>query len=168
LKRVTIGVKACTDILALLISVAWSDERLDDGEKEGVRAAAGLLNLPREVRALVDLLMEKPKPLDEIRFEGCSDRDKAFGFVAASWMARVDGELDPKELELLKRVGESMGLPEARRAELSALTEELEPAPAAGQGKWSEHIAYLFKTVLPRLESAPAAELEEGFEIVVE
>jgi tellurite resistance protein len=169
-KRVTIGVRACSEALSLLISVAWSDGRLDDGEKEGVRAAAEKLNLPRETRSLVDLLIEKPKPAAEIKFQDCSERDKAFGFAAASWMARVDGKLDPKEAELLKTVGDAIGLSEARRAELTALVEGLTPAPASDKGKWSDHIDYLFQAILPRIaQSGQVATIsDDDVAIVVE
>ena len=157
MKRITIGTAACAETLALLVAIAWSDGRLDDAEKDGVRAAASKLNLAREVRALVDLALEKPKPASELKFARATDREKAFGFVAGAWMARVDGKLDPKEAELLKTVGDAMGFSEARRIELSSLAEHLSPVPAPGKGKWSEHIEDLFKAVLVQLDAGAGA-----------
>ena len=40
MKRLTIGADACTETLALLITMAWADGRLDDTEKQGVVAAS--------------------------------------------------------------------------------------------------------------------------------
>ena len=45
MKRLTISADACTETLALLIAMAWADGRLDDKEKEGVRAASEVFNL---------------------------------------------------------------------------------------------------------------------------
>jgi uncharacterized tellurite resistance protein B-like protein len=57
MKRLTIGTRACTEILALLIHVAWADGQLADAEKKGIRAAAGVFNLSKEQRARLDDLL---------------------------------------------------------------------------------------------------------------
>ena len=47
MKRLTIGADACTETLALMITMAWADGRLDDVEKESVLEAAQVFNLTK-------------------------------------------------------------------------------------------------------------------------
>src|SRR5581483_5235056 len=63
MKRLTIGVGACTEILALLIAIAWADDELKDEEKEGVRGAAVVLNLPKELRDRLEAMLAKQSTL---------------------------------------------------------------------------------------------------------
>src|SRR5262249_31442156 len=101
MKRLTISGDACTETLAILIAVAWADGRLDEQEKAGVRGAAQVLNLTKVLRDRVDLLLEKPAKLSELLLDPLSQRERAFAYVAAAWMAHVDGTVDPKEQALL-------------------------------------------------------------------
>src|SRR5262245_25292400 len=109
MKRLTIGVHACTEILACLITFAWADGKLLDEEKEGVRGAAHVLNLPKELRDRLEQLIEKPVPLDQVMLESLSTRDKAFAYVAAVWMTKLDENVDPKEEALLEETATKLG-----------------------------------------------------------
>jgi uncharacterized membrane protein YebE (DUF533 family) len=106
MKRLTLSGDACTETLALLIIMAWADGRVDDKEKEGVRAAASIFNLTKELRERLDQLLEKPMKLDELLFDGLSSRDKAFAYVAAAWLTGVDDDIDEKEKQLLDQLGD--------------------------------------------------------------
>ena len=57
MKRLTIGADACTETLALLITMAWADGRLDDNEKASVLAAAEVFNLTKELRDRLDQIL---------------------------------------------------------------------------------------------------------------
>src|SRR5262245_17376170 len=97
MQRLTISVHACTETLGLLVAMAWADGRLDDNEKAGVRGAAQVFNLSKDSRDHLDtLLAEAPAGVDA-SVDKLSARDRAFAFVAAAWMAHVDGVLDPAE-----------------------------------------------------------------------
>ena len=65
MKRLTISADACIETLALLISMAWADGRLDDNEKAGVRAASEVFNLTKELRDRLDQILQKPMPVDD-------------------------------------------------------------------------------------------------------
>jgi uncharacterized membrane protein YebE (DUF533 family) len=165
MKRLTIGVQACTEILALLITFAWADGKLLDEEKEGVRGAAQVLNLPKELRARLESLIEKPIPLDQVMLESLSTRDKAFAYVAAAWMMGLDENADPKEEALLKETAERLGFGEKHTKELDAIAEELRHV---GKGKdkscWADDIMSLFKAIPPRLEKLDETDVEVVFE----
>jgi len=165
MKRLTIGVNACTEILALLITFAWADGKLQDDEKDGIRGAAHVLNLPKELRAKIEQLIEKPVPLDQVMLESLSTRDKAFAYVAAKWMTNLDANVDAKEEALLNETAEKLGFGEKHRKELDTIAEELDHV---GKGKnkfrWADEIQVLFKAIPPRLEKLDEGDVEVVFE----
>lgn len=162
MKRLTISVHACTETLALLIAVAWADGRLDDKERDGVRGAAQVLNLNKALRDRLDQLLEKPAKVSEINVAPLSARDRAFAYVAAAWMAHVDGVLAPEEKAVLDEIGAALGFDEQRKDELVVIAKHLEPLPE-GARSWSEEITRLFKQIPPALEE-PGDEFEIAFE----
>jgi uncharacterized membrane protein YebE (DUF533 family) len=159
MKRLTISADACTETLVLLIIMAWADGKLEEREKEGVRGAAEVFNLSKELRGRLDTLLENPLPLDELLIEGLSDRERAFAYVAAAWVSGVDNDVDPKEKDLLDRVAELFGFDDARKNELTAIARDLEPAQGEDV-KWAEQIERLFHAIPPRLESNQDEDLD--------
>lgn len=161
MKRLTISAHACTETLTLLIAMAWADGRLDDREKSGVRGAAEVLNLSKELRAKLEQSLAKALPLDQILLDTLSARDKAFAYVAATWMSGVDDDVDDKEKALLDRLAASLSLTAERRSELDAIAKDL--APAKDGRQWGDEIVRLFKAIPPRIEQEEG-EVEVAFE----
>jgi uncharacterized membrane protein YebE (DUF533 family) len=159
MKRLTISGDACTETLALLIMMAWADGRLEDKEKDGVRAAASIFNLTKELRERLDQLLEKPMTVDELLVESLSPRDRAFAFVAARWMAGIDEDVDPKEEELLEKVASAFGIGADRRTELVQVAKDL---PPRGDRSWSDELVSLFRAIPARLEGG-GEEIEVSF-----
>ena len=150
-KRLTISPDACTETLAVLITMAWADGQLEDSEKEGVRAAASVLNLSKELRDRLEQLMVNPLTVDELLFDGISPKDRAFAFVAAAWMSRVDSSVDRKEEALLEQLASMLGLSDDKRRELALIAEDLAPADHA-KSDWAAEIMTIFKSIPHRLE----------------
>lgn len=154
MKRLTIGVHACTEILAMLITFAWADGKLLDQEKEGVRGAAEVLNLPRDLRGRIEQLIEKPVPLDQLLLDDLSHKDKAFAFVAAAWMTGVDDDVDPKEVAMLDDAARVFGFDADTKRELTQIARDLEPLrkKEGGEVDWASELVTLFKAIPPRVE----------------
>lgn len=166
MKRLTIRVEACTEILALLIVMAWADGKLADREKASVRAAAGVLNLNKELRARLDALLDAPVPLEQIIVANLSAKDRAFAYVAAVWLTGVDDELDPKEQDKLAQVADILEIDAARRKELGEIARELSKTHHTtkdGKDAWADDIVALFKAIPKHLE-VDAEEIEVEFE----
>ncbi len=160
MKRLTISADACTEALALLIAMAWADGRLDDREKQGVRAAASIFNLTKELRDRIDTLLEKPMPVDELLVDSLGARDRAFLYTAAAWMSGVDEDVDPKEQALLDKAGALLGLSTARREELAQIARDLPPRK---DRQWAEEVAALFRAIPQRLEGDGTETFEVAF-----
>jgi uncharacterized membrane protein YebE (DUF533 family) len=150
-KRLTISCQACVETLAMLVAMAWADGRLEDTERAGVLAAAGVLNLSKELRDRVNDVLQKPVPVEQILFDTLSTKERAFVYVAAAWMAGVDEDVDPKEEAMLDRASELMGFSPARKSELQRISRDLEP-PGEGGRQWAAEIERLFRAIPPRLE----------------
>lgn len=163
MRRLTISVQACVETIAMLVAMAWADGRLEDAEKEGVRAAAGVLNLTKEMRGRIDEVLKKPVSVEEVLFDTLSQRDRAFAYVAAAWMAGVDDDVDSKEEALLEKASTLLGYSKARKTELERIARDLEP-PGEGGRKWAQEIERLFRSIPARLEQADPDDVEVVFE----
>ncbi|HEY1694387.1 MAG TPA: DUF533 domain-containing protein [Polyangiaceae bacterium] len=163
MRRLTISCQACVEALAVLVTMAWADGRLEDSERAGVLGAAKVLNLSKEMRDRVNDLLAKPVPVDQILFDTLSARDRAFLYVAAAWMAGVDEDVDPKEREVLDRAASALGYTPERRAELDAIARDIEPAKNGGRD-WAQEIERLFRAIPAHLEEGSAEEIEVVFE----
>lgn len=162
MKRLTVSQNACTETLALLITMAWADGRLDDREKKGVRGAAEVLNLSKELRGRLEHLLSNPSEFGDLIFDTLSPREKAFAYVAGAWMANVDEALDEKERALLDQVAKAAGFNDDKKRALEAVAKSLEALPEGASG-WSEQITKLFRAIPPGLEE-PGGEFEVVFE----
>jgi uncharacterized membrane protein YebE (DUF533 family) len=161
MRRLTISGQACTETLALLITMAWADGHLDESERAGVKGAAEVLNLSKELRERLELVMEKPTKLEYLLFEELTPRDKAFAYVAAAWMSNVDEDVHEKEEQMLDQLGSILGIDAVKKAELERIARDLKPAE--GGRKWADEIVTLFKAIPPRLEKT-----EEEVDVVFE
>jgi len=151
------------ETLAVLVAVAWADGRLEESERAGVLAAAGVLNLTKELRARLNEVLAAPVPVEQILFDTLSPKDRAFAYIAAAWMAAVDEDVDPKEEELLDRMATALGFSPTRKAELERIARDLEPPPEGGR-RWADEIERLFRAIPPRLEEDTGEEIEVVFE----
>ena len=155
MRRLTMSIDACVETLALLIAIAWADGKLEDSEKKGVLGAAGVLNLSKEMRERLDKLLEKPMPVDQLLVEGLSSRDKAFMYIAGSWLTGVDGEVDAKEVAMLDEATAMLGIEGARKTELNQIARDLEPIRMGerAEADWANELVTLFKAIPKRLEN---------------
>ncbi len=159
MRRLTIGVAACTEAMGLLVAMAWADGELQDEEKVGIRTAADTLNLSQELRDRLEGFMEEAPPLRDLKLAELAPQDAEFAYVAAAWLARVDDSVEEEEWDLLAEIGELLEMDIDRREELTKFALDLEP-PGEGES-WASGIVALFKAIVTMVEDD---EVEVAFE----
>lgn len=167
MKRLTIGIQACTETMGLLVAMAWADGNLDDEEREGIRAAATTFNLKKDLRDRLETFMDKARPISELELGELVGRDAEFAYVASAWMARIYEGIHEKEESLLDEIGKALKIGDERAEELKKLATDLS-APKDGE-TWSKGIAKLFKAIPAVVElSDEDIEADEDIEVAFE
>ncbi len=161
MKRLTVSAQTCVEILGLLVAMAWADGRLDDSEKDGIRGAARVLNLPKSLRDELEKVIDKPTPFDELLLEKLGPKDRAFAFVAAAWMAGADSDVADKERGLLDKLADRLEFSHEKRDELIGFARDMNPK---GERHFAEELATLFRSIPPRVYEDSADSLEVVFE----
>lgn len=166
MKRLTIGVKACTEIMGLLVSMAWADGELLDEEKEGLRAAAETLNLEQDLRDRLESFMNEDPGLSGVNTEALTVRDREFAYVACAWMSRVDEGVADEEKDMLQKVGALLEIGADRRSQLEALAAEIDPPK--DDESWSSGLVSLFKGIVKSIELIDVEEADEDIDVAFE
>jgi uncharacterized tellurite resistance protein B-like protein len=165
MKRLTLSAEACVETLTLLVLMAHADGQLDDSEKAGVRAAADIFNLTKEFRDRLEQMMREPISVDQILAENLKPKERAFAFVAATWMAGVDANIDKSEESLLREVGVLFGFGDTRQLELMKIARDLEPGRKPDTS-WSKELVALFKSIPKQIEEQLEGAGSEEIEVV--
>lgn len=162
MKRLTLSADACVETLSLLVLMAHADGELDQNEQAGVRAAAEVFNLTKEYRDRLETLMTSPMTVDQLLVEHLKPKERAFAFVAATWMTGVDSNVDAKEEALLKQVGKLFDFDDAKQTELAKIARDLEPGRKPDTS-WSKELVALFKSI-PKEIDRSSEEVEIVFD----
>jgi uncharacterized tellurite resistance protein B-like protein len=124
--------------LALSV-VAWADRRLDPDEADAiVRAAAdeGLsLEELEEVESGTNAYRNRAHDAHEapdlsfLDRSNMSKEDRVFLYAVACWIAQLDRVVTPEESNVLRLLGERLGVPDRTRARAEELAKEVAALP---------------------------------------
>ena len=113
------------DVFMALAAVAWSDGKVDPREADAIVRAALEEGLDLdEIAALEDAIRERVD-LSVIDRSQLTKADRLFVYAVASWMTRVDGAVDARERDALRKLGDLLKIPEAPRANADAIALEI-------------------------------------------
>ncbi|MFO0552759.1 MAG: DUF533 domain-containing protein [Polyangiaceae bacterium] len=163
MKRLTISTRACTEILALLIHIAWADGKLEARERAGIRAATKVFNLEKDQRERLEKALESPLPLDQIMIETLGPHARSFAYVVAAWLTGIDDEVDPREQDDLANIAARLEIDRERSTELLQLARDLAHLKKSEEG-WAAELVTLFKSIPHRLDASDESEVEVAFE----
>jgi uncharacterized membrane protein YebE (DUF533 family) len=117
------------DVFLALAAVGWSDGKLDAEEADAIVRTAleeGLeLNEIEEIEAAT----RTPIGLSVIDRANLSKADRLFIYAVASWMIRLDGVVDDRELDALRRLGDMLMLPDRPREHADMIALEIAELP---------------------------------------
>lgn len=105
-------------MIKTLVCVAWADGRVADEEREIIDTLIDLNDLGEADAKKIRLWAEKRHELRELKFDGLEDIDKTMILQQAVFVTYVDGEQSEKELELLRDLGQRLGIEPDRTADI--------------------------------------------------
>jgi uncharacterized membrane protein YebE (DUF533 family) len=123
-------IRLSRDIFLALCAVGWADGDLDREEADGILRAATEAGLDLDDLQQIEAATKVRRSLDQLDRAALSPLERTFVYATAVWLARLDGHVDIGEREVLKKLGDLLGLPDGVRTHASAAA--LEVAQASG------------------------------------
>ena len=157
------GQRLGRDVFMALAAVAWSDGKVDPGEADAIVRAALEEGLDLEETAELEAAIQEPVDLSVIDRSQLTKADRLFVYAVASWMTRLDGVVDERELDALRKLGDLLKIPEAPRAHADAIA--LEIADVSDSDRPSRYdLPLLRDTLVDRLAEAQQMRAAAGQE----
>lgn len=105
-------------MIKTLIAVAWADGRVAAEEQEIIDTLIELNDLEEGDATKIRTWAQTRRDLRELKFDGLEDVDKTMILQQAVFVTYVDGEQSAQELELLRDLGQRLGMPSERAADI--------------------------------------------------
>jgi uncharacterized membrane protein YebE (DUF533 family) len=117
------------DVYIALAAVGWADGELDPEEADAIVRTAAEEGLPIEQIAEIEEATRKPVDIGVIDRSNLTKEDRLFVYAVASWMTRLDGQIDEAEIVALKKLGDALKIPDAPRVQADAIAQEVALLP---------------------------------------
>lgn len=149
------------DVFVALAAIGWADGKLDPEEADAIVRTALEEGLDLDEIAEIDRATRAPVDLSVLDRGKLDKADRLFVYAVASWMIRLDGEVDGAELEALRRLGDLLKLPDRPREHADMIALEIAELPE-GDRPSRYDLPALRRTIQERL--AAAQRLRAGHE----
>jgi uncharacterized membrane protein YebE (DUF533 family) len=151
------------DVFMALAAVGWADGKLDEEEADAIVRTALEEGLDLDEIGAIEAATKQPLDLGFIDRSHLTKADRLFVYAVAAWMVRLDGVLDDREIEALRKLGEVLRIPEAPRAHADAIAREIAELPE-GDRPARYDIPRLRDTLVERLAEAQRLRAQAGQE----
>jgi uncharacterized membrane protein YebE (DUF533 family) len=141
------------DVFMALAAVGWSDGKLDAEEADAIVRTALEEGLDLDEIAAIEKATSVPLDLGFIDRSQLTKADRLFVYAVASWMVRLDGVIDDRESEALRKLGDLLKIPEAPQAHADAIAREIAELPE-GDRPARYDLGRLRDTLVERLAEA--------------
>jgi uncharacterized membrane protein YebE (DUF533 family) len=141
------------DVFLALAAIGWSDGKLDPEEADAIVRTALEEGLEVEEIAEIEKATKSPLDLSVIDRTTLSKADRLFVYAIASWIVRLDGVVDGRELDALRRLGDLLKIPERPREHADTIALEIAELPE-GDRPARYDLARLRTTIRERLAEA--------------
>jgi uncharacterized membrane protein YebE (DUF533 family) len=113
------------DVFMALAAIGWADGKLHPEEADAIVRTAAEEGLELEEIAAIEEATKAPIDLGRIDRSHMTKADRLFVYAVASWVTRVDGRVDVKELEVLGKLGDLLEIPLRPREHAEAIAREV-------------------------------------------
>ena len=141
------------DVFIALAAVGWADGKLDSEEADAIVRTALEEGLEIEEIAEIEEATKHPVEIGVIDRAKLSKEDRLFVYAVASWITRLDGNVDAKELDALVKLAEALKVPEAPRNAADRIAQDIAMLPEGDRPSRYD---------LPKLRKVIAERLEES------
>lgn len=116
-----------------LAAVAWADGRLTRPEATALVDAARKLGLEGTDLEVVERSIKNEVQIDTFDVGPMSPKDRVVTYALASWLARLDGVQSTGESQVLKQLGDRLGLDEGVRVRAAGAAFDIAVLPEGGR-----------------------------------
>jgi len=141
------------DVFIALAAIGWADGNLDSEEADAIVRTALEEGLEIEEIAEIEEATKSPVEIGVIDRAELTKEDRLFVYAVASWITRLDGTVDAKELEALVKLAEALKVPEGPRNAADRIAQDIALLPEGDRPSRYD---------LPKLRTVIAERLEES------
>jgi uncharacterized membrane protein YebE (DUF533 family) len=158
------GQRLGRDVFMALAAIAWSDGVLHPDEADAIVRTALEEGLDLDEIADIENAMRERVDLAEIDQSQLTKADRLFIYAVGSWMIRLDGVIDERETEALRKLGDLLKIPPIPRAHADALALEIAARPEGDRPERFD-LPLLRDTLVEQLAEAQRAREQAGQEV---
>src|SRR5215831_7813396 len=100
------------DVFIALAAIGWADGKLDSEEADAIVRTALDEGLELEEITEIEEATKHPVEIGVIDRAKLSKEDRLFVYAVASWITRLDGTVDAKEIDALSKLADALKVPE--------------------------------------------------------
>ena len=149
------------DVFLALAAIGWADGKLDREEADAIVRTALEEGLELEEISEIEEATKTPIDLSVLDRGTMSKADRLFVYAVASWMTRLDGNVDATEIVALGKLGDLLKLPARPREHADAIATEIAALPE-GDRPARYDLKALRETLGERLSEAQRARAAMG------
>lgn len=149
------------DVFIALAAIGWADGNLDQEEADAIVRTALEEGLELEEIAEIEAATKEPVALTTLDRSQLTKEDRLFVYAVAAWMTRLDGQVDPAEVNALARLGDALKVPEAPRRVADGIALEIAALPEGDRPSRFD-LPLLRRVIAERLEEARARKALHG------
>src|SRR5262245_6986459 len=113
------------DIYVALAAVGWADGKLDQDEADAIVRAALDEGLELAEIAEIEEATKQPIDLGVIDRKNLSKEDRLYVYGVAAWIAKMDGVVSDEEKAALKKLGDTLKVPDRPREIVDKIVEDV-------------------------------------------
>lgn len=117
------------DVFLALAAIGWADGDLDEEEADAIVRTAIEEGLDLDEIAEIEKATKEPLDIGVIDRSSLSKVDRLFIYAVASWMTRLDGAIDDREIAALQKLGAQLKIPDRPREHADAIAREIAELP---------------------------------------
>lgn len=141
------------DVFIALAAVGWADGKLDSEEADAIVRTALEEGLELEEIAEIEEATKHPVEIGVIDRAELTKEDRLFVYAVASWITRIDGTVDAKEIDVLAKLAQALKVPDGPRHAADRIAQDVALLPEGDRPSRYD---------LPKLRKIIAERLEES------